>query len=77
MRVLKKIFPPNFVDLMTHLVIHLIGEFELCGPVHNQWMYPIEHAMKDLKGYDLNMAKRKGYVAKGYIIDEALGLCIE
>jgi hypothetical protein len=47
---LEKVFPPNFFDLMTH-VIHLIDELELCGHVHTRWMYLIKHAMKDLKGY--------------------------
>jgi hypothetical protein len=37
-------------------------------------MYLIECAMKDLKGYVHNMAKPKGSMAKGYIVDETLGL---
>lgn len=43
--------------------------------MHTRWMYPIKCAMKDLKGYIRNMSKPKGSMAKGYIIDEALGLC--
>jgi hypothetical protein len=31
---LEKVFLPNFFDLMTHVVIHLIDELELCGLVH-------------------------------------------
>jgi hypothetical protein len=56
---------------MTHVVIHLIDELELCGPMHIRWMYPIERAMKNLKGYVHNMAKLEGFMAKGYIVDEA------
>jgi hypothetical protein len=37
-------------------------------------MYPIEHVMKDLKGYVHNMVKPKGSMAEGYIVDETLGL---
>ncbi len=62
---------------MTHVVIHLIDELELCRPMHIQWMYPIKRAMKNLKGYVHNMAKLKGSMAKGYIVDEALGFCNE
>jgi hypothetical protein len=40
-------------------------------------MYPIKRAMKNLKGYVHNMAKLKGSMAKGYIVDEALGFCNE
>lgn len=28
--------PPNFFEVMLHLVIHLIDELELCGHVHTQ-----------------------------------------
>jgi hypothetical protein len=74
---LEKAFPPNFFDLMTHVVIHLIDELELCGLVHIRWMYPIEHAMTYLKRYVYNMVKLEGFMAKGYIVDEALNLCNE
>jgi hypothetical protein len=70
---LEKVFPPNFFDLMTHVVIHL-DELELCGLVHTRWIYLIECAMKDLKGCVYNMAKPEGFMANGYIVDEALGL---
>jgi hypothetical protein len=54
---LEKVFPPRLFDLMTHLVVHLIDELNICGPVHFRWMYPIKHAMKNLKGYVQNMCK--------------------
>jgi hypothetical protein len=60
---LEKIFLPSFFDLMTHLVIHLVDEFHICGPIHVHWMYPIECAMKDLKDYVQNMCKLKGSMA--------------
>jgi hypothetical protein len=31
---LEKEFPPSFFDIMSHLVIHLVEEVEICGPVH-------------------------------------------
>jgi hypothetical protein len=40
-------------------------------------MYPIERTLKDLKGYVWNMCKLEGNMAKGYIFNEALGLCTE
>jgi hypothetical protein len=56
MSTLKKIFRPTSFDVMTHLVIHLVEELELCGLVHTRWMYPMEWYMKALKGYIRNMA---------------------
>ncbi len=67
---LEKIFLPSFFDLMTHLVIHLVDEFHICGPIHAHWMYPIECAMKD---YVQNMCKLEGGMVEGYIFYEALG----
>ncbi len=26
--------PPFFFDVMTHLVIHLVEEVDVCGPIH-------------------------------------------
>lgn len=39
---MEKIFPPSFFTVMVHLVIHLVSEAKLGGPVHYRWMYPIE-----------------------------------
>lgn len=39
---LEKYFPPSFFDIMVHLMVHLVREVELCGPVFFRWMYPIE-----------------------------------
>jgi hypothetical protein len=54
---LEKLFPPSIFDLMMHLVVHLLDELDLCGPIHSCWMYPMERVMKDLKGYVKNMCK--------------------
>ncbi len=32
---LKKEFPLAFFDIMTHLLLHVVDELEICGPVHN------------------------------------------
>jgi hypothetical protein len=40
MLMLEKVFPPTYFDVMTHLVVHLVEELNLCGPVHTRWMYP-------------------------------------
>jgi hypothetical protein len=40
--ILEQEFPPYFFDIMTRLLVHMVEELELCGPVHVRWMYPIE-----------------------------------
>ncbi|GJX91530.1 ribonuclease H-like domain-containing protein [Tanacetum coccineum] len=39
---LEKIFPPSFFTVMVHLVIHLVREVRLGGPIPFDWMYLIE-----------------------------------
>jgi hypothetical protein len=74
---LEQEFPPLFFDIMTHLLIHLVEELEICDLVHTRWMYPIERYLKTLKGYVCNKARPKGSTVEGYAFEEALGFCTE
>jgi len=51
---LEMYFPPSFIDIMVHLIIHLVREIGLCGPIFLRWMYLVERYMKILKGYVKN-----------------------
>jgi hypothetical protein len=39
---LEQVFPPGFFTSMVHLVVHLVRECRLDGPVQYRWMYPAE-----------------------------------
>jgi len=52
---LEEIFPPGFFIVMVYLVVHLVRECKLGGPVHYWWMYPIER-------YDIYHSVIKFYV---------------
>lgn len=39
---LEMLFPPSFFTVMIHLIVHLVEEAKLGGPVQFRWMYPIE-----------------------------------
>jgi hypothetical protein len=39
---LEQIFPPGFFTSMVHVVVHLVRECRLGGPVATRWMYPGE-----------------------------------
>jgi hypothetical protein len=77
MCMLEKVFPPSFFDVMSHMPIHLVQQLQVCGPVHTRWMYPVERYLKTLKGYVRQRAQPEGSMARGYIMDEALGFCTE
>jgi hypothetical protein len=62
---------------MTHLLIHLVEELFIYGPVHCRWMYPMERYMKTLKDYVWTFARPEGSIAEGYAMEETLGFCTE
>ncbi|KAK9071565.1 hypothetical protein SSX86_007993 [Deinandra increscens subsp. villosa] len=72
---LEKYFPPSFFDVMIHLMVHLVREVRLCGPVHFRWMYPFERFMKTLKGYVRNHHRPEACIAECYVAEEALKFC--
>jgi hypothetical protein len=54
---------------MTHLLIHLVDELEICGPVGARWCYPMERHLNVLKRYV------RVCMASSYMYEEALGFC--
>ncbi|GJV60613.1 transposase, Ptta/En/Spm, partial [Tanacetum coccineum] len=71
---LEKIFPPSFFTVMVHLVIHLVREVRLGGPIPFHLMYLIERDLCTLKSYVNNKACPEGSILKeksaAYEIDE-------
>ena len=70
-------FPASFFDVMTHLIVHLVEEVDLCGPPSCRWMYPVERYLKTLKGYVRNKSRPEASMAEGYIVDESMGFMTE
>jgi hypothetical protein len=52
---LENVFPHTCFDVISHIIFHFMEELDMCGPVHTQWMYPMERYMKALKKYMLNI----------------------
>ena len=74
---LEQEFPPSFFDPMSHLLVHLVEEMHLCGPIQNRWMYPLEMYMKYMKSYVQNKAHLEGCMAMGTAMEVGLGLSTE
>ena len=72
---LEMYFPPSFFDIMVHLIVHLVREIRLCGPVFLRWMYPVERYMKILKGYVKNQYRPEASIIERYIAEEAIEFC--
>ncbi|XP_056685620.1 uncharacterized protein [Spinacia oleracea] len=72
---MEKEFLPTFFTIMVHLLIHLVDEVKLGGPVHYRWMYPIERYLAFLKSHVSNKAQPKGSIAEGYLLWETIAFC--
>ena len=64
--------PPSIFDIQFHLIVHLVEEVELAGPVSARWMYFLERYMKTLKGFVRQKARPEGSMSEGYIVSEAM-----
>ncbi|GJY67940.1 putative transposase-associated domain-containing protein [Tanacetum coccineum] len=67
---LEKVFPPGFFDSMEHLVIHLVNEAILGGPVQYRWMYIYEKKLSSLKRTIRNKSKVEGSIFDSNLVHE-------
>jgi hypothetical protein len=72
----KLIFPPSFFNIMTHLLVHLVKEIDILGPVFLHNMFPFERFMAVLKKYVRNRAHSEGSIASGYGTEEVIEFCV-
>ena len=71
------VFPPSFFNMMTHLLVHLVDEISILGPVFLHNMFPFERFMGVLKKYVRNRARPEGSIAKGYGNEEVIEFCVD
>ena len=53
------LFPPSFFNIMTHLLVHLVEEIEILGPVFLHNMFPFERFMGVLKNMFVTVLGQK------------------
>ena len=71
------IFPPFFFNIMTHLLVHLVKEIDILGPVFLHYMFPFERFMGGLKKYVRNRARPEGSIASAYGTEEVIDFCVD
>ena len=71
------VFPPSLFNIMTHLLVHLVKEISILGPVFLHNMFTFERFMRVLKKYVHNRARSEGSIAKGYGIEEVIEFCVD
>ncbi|XP_074283850.1 uncharacterized protein LOC141608390 [Silene latifolia] len=70
-------FPPSFFDIMVHLILHLVQEIKLCGPVFLRWAYPFERHMVTLPDKVKNPARPEASIIQGIISEMVTEFCSE
>ncbi|KAL0445967.1 UNVERIFIED_CONTAM: hypothetical protein Slati_1724600 [Sesamum latifolium] len=55
---------------MAHLIVHLLYEAHVGGPVQYRWMYPFERLLRGLKMKVKNKAHVEGSIVKAYLVKE-------
>ena len=70
---LEMLFPLSFFDI----VVHLVREVRLCGPVYLRWVYPVEQYMKNFKGYVKKHYRPEASRIERYIVEESIEFCSE
>jgi len=74
---LEMYFPPSFFDIMVHVIVHLVREIKMCGPVFMRYMYPFERYMGILKGYVRNRYRPEGSIVEAYAAEEVIEFCTD
>lgn len=72
---LEAALPPSFFDCQIHLMVHLVQEIAIAGPVHARWMYWVERYMGVLKRHVQNRARVEGSIAEGHLASESMFYC--
>jgi hypothetical protein len=62
---------------MTHLLVHLVKEIAILGPVFLHNMFPFERFMGVLKKYIHNRPRQEGSIAKGHGTEEVIEFCVD
>jgi hypothetical protein len=64
------LLPPSFFNIMTHLLVHLVEEIAILGPVFLHNMFHFKRFLGVLKKYVHNHARPEGSISKGYGTEE-------
>jgi hypothetical protein len=71
------LFLPSFFNIMMHLLVYLVEEIRILGPVFLHNMFPFERFMGVLKKYVRNRARPEGSISKGYGTEEVIDFCVD
>jgi hypothetical protein len=62
---------------MTYLLVHIVKEINILGPVFLHNLFPFKKYMAVLKKYVRNHSHPEGCIAKGNRIEEVIQFCVD
>jgi hypothetical protein len=62
---------------MLHLLVHLVKEIGILGPIFLHIMFTFEWFFAVLKKYVHNRAHPEGSIAKGHVTKEVIEFCVD
>jgi hypothetical protein len=68
-------FLPTYFDISLHLLIHLVDQIRVLGPMYLHPMFPFERLMKVSRRYVRNRFRPKGGMVEGWSTEEAIEFC--
>src|SRR3989337_3794811 len=71
------VFPPSFFNIMMHVLVHLVDEIAILGPVFLHNMFPFERFMGVLQKYVHNRARPEGSISKGHENEEVVEFFVD
>ena len=71
------VFPPSFFNIMTHVLVHLVDEIAILGPVFLHNIFPFERFMGVLKKYVRNHARAEESISTGHQTEEVIGFYVD
>ena len=73
----KLLFPPSFFNIMTYVVVHIVDEISILGPVFLHNMFPFERFMGVLNKYVCNRTRPEGSISMGHQTEDVIGFCVD
>ena len=70
------VFAPSFFNIMMHVLVHLVEEIFVLGPVFLHNMFPFERFMGVLKKYVHNRARPEGSISRAMKIRRSLSFVL-
>jgi len=71
------LFSPSFFNIMTHLLVHLVKEIDIFGPVFSHNMFPFERFMGVLKKCVHNRARPEESIASAYGTEDVIDFFVD